>query len=786
MAAHDSNVVAFEMPQTKQKDTPKFSATRVIADCKAIFSDRLSELLQSFFAKVDDELFKLSDKAENSTLQSLYFDSMRYVRRERDAVQGQYLQELSQQYDDFWRNQPSGAVVFRTERTGELSEDDFSLVENEILEEDLAINSMIEKGRSLFHRELLALNKRFAVLAEKDEGQIENNNPVGPAALCRQFESALKPLAMDLKIRLLIYKLFDRLILSSIGAVYHDLNAHLVREGILPSITKTITRHTASLAGAARSELGQTVQPGPREGGGQGDNAVYLEAFQSMQSLLEGWRNQLGLPAYSSGIQEGGVVLAGGEVLNALSVLQHPGMGSVGDCAASGEDLKRYLTHQLGKLQFGGQTRPLGRLEGDIIDMVGMIFDFILEDRNLPDPVKALIGRLQIPVVKAAILENSFFAKKNHPTRILLNSLAQAGIGLDVADGDSENPVFKKIEEIVGRILNEFDQDVGLFDELLEDFSAFMEKESQRSRIAEERTRQVTQSKEQVRLAKKNVAYEIASRLRGKETPAIVREFLYNTWKDVMVLAYLRRDKESTSWQNALAVMDKLLFSLTPPAEANVRQEIALAVPALWNAIREGLESISFDPHQVTTLLDDLKTCHKTSLKTLRSAETPAESAVLAPPAFPAGEVVIKDPDLAEAILDIKANLPDVEDIQVGEVRANGIFRPASLAQSSADADEFAKITQALRIGDWLEFADERQNPYRAKLSWKSQVTSLYVFVNRRGVKVCEMNACDLADRLRRRTARIIEGSADPLMDRAFAALMQSLKNPAKKTGAPA
>jgi len=790
MAIHDSNVVAFETLHARQKEGNRPNEERVIAECRVIVSDRLSELLQNFFTRIDDELFKLSDKAENSTLQSLYFESMRYVRREKDAIHGHYLQDQLQQYDDFCQNKAPQPPAQRNEEPRELTEDNFALLENETLEEDLAINSMIGKGNALFHHELFTLNKRFSALLSRDEGQIGNNNPVAPAALCRGFEAVLKPQAMDLKVKLLIYKLFDRLVLSAAGPVYHELNATLIKEGILPSITKTIVRQPKSLAGATRGELtnAQTAQrmAHTTQGGDSGENVDYLETFRAMQSLLDGWRSQLGLQAHSPDTQLSGVVFDSDEVLDALSVLQHPAsIVREGGRAGSSEGLKLYVTDQLRKLQPSGQTRPLGRLEGDTIDMVAMIFDFILEDRNLPDPIKALIARLQIPVVKVAILEKSFFAKKNHPTRVLLNSLAQAGIGLDISHRNSETPIFKKIEEIVGRVLNEFDQNVDLFCELLEDFSAFMEKESQRSRATEERTRQVTQSKEQVRLAKKQVAYEIASRLSERETPAIVRSFLYNNWKDVLVLAYLRREKEAEEWEKALAVMDQLIWSFTPSDDLAGQQETFKTTPTLMKAIREGLESISVDPHAVKNLLRGLEIYQINSPSALYPAETAQESVgprQAKSNTTPTSEVAIKDPELAQAILEIKANLPDIDDVKVEQIGADGIEQESVLEGSQYDRessdDEYAVKARDVGIGEWLEFIEPQQKPWRAKLSWKSQVTSLYVFVNSKGVKVAEMSVTDLASQLRHGMARIIEGSTSPLMDRALSALMQSLKNP--------
>lgn len=767
MVTQESKVVSFETLQAKQRDSGRrIDASRLIAECRSIFIQRTGELLQTLFAQVDDELFKLSDKAENSSLQAIYFDSMRYVRRERETIEQIYTKKLQDQFDEFWRNRSTPGLARKTP-TVEFGEDSFELLEDANLEEDLAINAMIQKGNNLFHLELFGLSKRFGVLQNCEEIPLETN-PVAPSALCGAFAVVIKPHEIDLNVKLLIYKLFDRVMLSAYGPVYHEINSYLVGEGVLPSIARTIKRHPSSL-----NEPGQTAQKITRalEDAESGDSGAYIEAFQAMQSLLDGWRSQLGLPSYANRAADG-IVFDPGEVLNALSVLQHPAQWASGETLGLGDGLKVYVANQLSRLQVGEKTRPLGRLEEDIIDMVAMIFDYILEDRNLPDPIKGLIARLQIPIVKVAILEKSFFARKNHPARVLLNCLAQAGLVLDVADSNSTNPVFKKIEEAVGRILAEFDQNVDLFAELLEDFTRFMEKDEQRSQFAEERTRQTTQSKEQMILAKKHVALEIAQRIHGKELlPEAALSFLYNAWKDVLVLAWLRRDKDPGQWQRSLEVVETLIQTAIPPVDAQVKQEIVHAIPPLLKNIKEGLESISFDPAQTTQVLKNLQAMHVACLRAQPGAES-----------FPkAASVTIRDPELAEAIQEIKANLPDIDDIDMEE--AGERLLEGLLHQSKTPLDEFDLRAEALPIGEWLAFNEAGQGTaLRAKLSWKSHVTSLYVFVNRKGVKVLEISMMELAKRLREGSAQVIEEATIPLMDRALTALMQTLKNPVKKS----
>lgn len=778
MTIRNNKIIAFDAQQSKLRVGNAQDESNVIGECWSLISDRMGELLPLFFSKLDDDLFKVSEKAETNVMGTMFFEAMRYIRRERGNVQSQYLDAIYRSYSEYW-NPPLPS--FEKNKLPDDDKGEFLLMEDDALEESLAVNGMIEKGNGLYQLELFPLNQRFSELygEERDYGLL----PVSPSTLCKQFESVLQGLSLDLKVKLFIYKIFDRQIICNFGQVYHELNALLASKGVLPTIARNIKRQGS---GDALGQLSQ-YPPGAEDAA---ETATYLEAFRSMQSLMDGWRSQLGTVAASSMAMADAVVMDSREVLGALNSLQLPADGTLpGGQPTSPENLKQYVALQLAKSKGDNKKRALGRSEEDIIDMVGMIFDFILDDKNLSVPVKGLIARLQIPVIKVAILDKSFFAKKTHPARALLNSLAQVGIGLGVAEADADNPVVKKVEEVVSRVLQEFNQEVGLFAELLEDLTAFMEKDAQRSKVAEERTRQVTQSKEKVWLAKKAVASEITSRLQSRETPAAFRSFLYNDWKDVLVLAYLRQDKMDGEWERSLEIMDKLMWSVTPPASPRERQEVIRSIPGLLKVIKEGLESISLDPHQIAALLKDLEVCHMSALRSPSSPKLGSEGLELKDAAAkisPTSEVNIKDAELAEAILEIRSHLPDISNVDIEEVivGADVGFNTGVVSSQKVDYAQgvFLEVVNRLNVGDWMEFVDDDGRTWRAKLSWKSPATSLCVFVNRRGVKVLELKVNELVARLREGKARVIEDTSTPLMDRALSFLTQSLKNPFAKT----
>ncbi len=732
----------------------------IIGECRLKLTKEFKPIVVRFFEKVDDELFAFSDKAVSSTLQELYFEAMRYIRKERETIERGYMNSVLRRYDDFW-NPKIRPVTSIPQKPQELDEEDFSLVENEDLEEDLAIATLINKGVNLYHRDLYILNKRFAKLLGRNEVGNEEN-PVGPYRLGHAFADVLRPLTLELKIKLLLFKLFEKEVVSDLGIVYDEINETLVKHGVLPEIAKKVKKN-------ADSTSNDNHRAGNKEPFNP-DNAAYAQALQAMQTLLSTWRSQTGLtPLAASAGQPGVVVSDSREVIGTLSALQDPQFTTkFTEALKNGEDanLKLMITERLS--QNGRERRTLAQMDEDIIDMIGMIFDFILEDRNLPDPVKVILGRLQIPIVKVAILDKAFFAKKSHPARQLLNQLAHAGIGLSGDEDLDHNPVFQQINAVVDRILNEFDQNVGFFEDLLQQFSQFMEQEGRRSTMMESRARQATQSKEHLLLAKHEVAKELGKRLQDRDIPPRIKRFLNSTWKDVLLLACLRKDKEPKAWRQKLQLTDTLIYSLLPPANDKERKRIIQCIPGMLRAVHRELENISFDPKQIAIFFKELKLHHHACLKGDNHSD-------------------VLDPVLDRELKAIAANLPEVDDLEVGDltdIKEEDLEEEIILMTNEEDeqGDEFFEQAKSLEMGDWLELTDAKGKKVRAKLSWKSKVTGIRVFVNRRGMKVAEHTLHGLAAELRSGRAKPIEGKV-PLMDRALSAMMTTLKHPAKMQG---
>ncbi len=179
------------------------------------------------------------------------------------------------------------------------------------------------------------------------------------------------------------------------------------------------------------------------------------------------------------------------------------------------------------------QQSPLGRrttqLESMTIELVAMLFDFIFETKDLPDGIKALLARLQIPVLKAAMLDGAFFAKKNHPSRLLVNALAEAGRGWTPVMGTND-PLYSHIDAIVHRILDGFSDDLAIFDEAREKLEKFLADEEQAAEANIQSTAEEIDQHDRREMAEVVAKSEIERRIEMYPVPNFLAWFLRQQW----------------------------------------------------------------------------------------------------------------------------------------------------------------------------------------------------------------------------------------------------------------
>jgi hypothetical protein len=406
------------------------------------------------------------------------------------------------------------------------------------------------------------------------------------------------------------------------------------------------------------------------------------------------------------------------------------------------ERLQSTLSAERDKIFGSVDRRKLPAADTNVIELVGMLFEYMLLEESLPNLVKALLSRLHTPLLKVAVLDRNFFTQAQHPARKLLNDMAAAGRRW-VEETNIERGIFPKMKEIVDRLLVEFEEDVGIFDSLLQEFSKSVTELQQRARLVEHRNAEAAEGQDKLQAARARARQEITSLCTGKAVAQPGRDFLQRLWADKLTFILLRNPEGDgcESWQEAVSLAQRMIESLLPPASDSARQKRKQELPDLQQALREQVQTMQQSGKE--KLLTTLFEVQADALK-----QVAPEQAGRVAPEPPAGEAQDTEPDTS----------------------GNSDAEPLTPAQQ----DKIAKL-KGIPFGTWFEFIEESRAPRRLKLSWRSTITEKFMFVDQMGVKAAVVSMRELADCLIDGKARVIAEEKKPFVDRALHAIHRML-----------
>ncbi len=727
---NDGNVVPLHKAATGQAtQSPLARLPVILLQVRDKATQQLRHGLQELFDNADDTLFEMADRARSDVEQNLFFEAMRDLRLKRKSIERGFLEHFFEafvslsQHDSAQAALPQ-ALAFETDA-----------LPNDDLERSVAVDAMVSKVLSRDGFALDQLTARLSALLGK--ALDDEHNPLGPARLCECFLQAWRNLGVEIKVKLIILKLFDRYVLSSTDQLYAEANQLLIATGVLPDLKPAPTRRASDHAAA--SAYAESIEVGIHSGHTPVDDGVQ-EVFAALQELLLHVRGSVS-PTLEASAQTQPISTR--DLLRLLSHLQQyvPALATQDDF-----DLRNQLEQLLTRVSVkSGKSRVVGVADEDVINLIAMLFECILDDRNLPDSLKALIGRLQIPMLKVAVLDKSFFSRASHPARRLLNEIAAAAMGWGECDDHERDSLYLRIEQVVQRLLNDFVDDPAIFSELLADFLAFTSDERRRSELLEQRIRDAEEGRARTELARQRVEQALNQALLGKVLPQAVVVFVQEAWSKVLLLTCLKHGDASAQWQADVQTMEQLIWSVQRHDEPDAGLRLLALVPGLLKALRDGLSSSAFDPFATSEFFSELETLH------VQLFERPGQTA----------EQPVDPPVMVEVLQQIVLHTAD-----------EGLADLVSVRLPADDAG-LLQVDQ-LRPGCWVEFQEDDENTLRCKLAAIIDSTGKYIFVDRTGMKVLERSRTGLALEFRRGAVRALDDTL--LFDRALESVLGNLR----------
>lgn len=537
----------------------------------------LSEALEEVLNRADDMLFEFAEKSDSNLQQARYFDAMQELRLKRAEIKFAFEGSFIAGFEQRCRRRP--IVVSQDRKSG------FSTVAEAATDEDAAIAALSDRMTRAAPAELAALNKRVAVLLGMST-LASDDNPIGPACIACALRQTCDGLAIDGKSRLILFKLLDRQLASTVGIVFAATNQQLVEQDVLrampaelrPEWTRDIGADTmpggSSVHLAAQADSGGIVQPlagrnaGESEAGN--DNSELSPRPCSPELIVELNRLQRSSPAVNGGI--------GGASAGRLKQIKRgiPGLDAASEMT---------------------------------IDVIDLMFEYLLDDERIPESVRALIARLQVPALKVALIDRSFFSKEAHPARRLMNIIAEAAIAA-AGDRDWEAGVLCAVEQIVRRILSELDLNVQIFADCMIQLDAALESLKHEASTRAAHTGRLLDGRARLEFAKDYVREAVETRLRPEGVPEAVRNFLLTHWKHLLITLHARDGEDRSGFNSAMRTMDELVWSVLPRPDAHRRDRLIRLLPRLLVRLKQGMEAVSMPPVARSGFLNRLAEIH--------------------------------------------------------------------------------------------------------------------------------------------------------------------------------
>jgi len=739
----------------------------LLMQCRDLALKKVDAAMAGMLEKADPALVELGTKTQDREQKKLYLEAQEVVSKQRTAMEKDFHKNFLSEFKSRSKKGKKTSGSFAT-FDADASTFELSLMADDDLEETLKFNEMAGKVRRICEDELGALDQRVGVLLGDAELKAEEN-PLSSQAICDAYKKTCRKLVESAPIRALFLKFFDDFVADELRSMYKAVNELLVQNQILPKIRLAAAKKSDSKApkGAKKKDKdGKEV-----EDKDDGDEDEEENVFAALSKLLAA---QGGGGGGGPGMGVGGVpMIAGAELLGSLTKLQIDGLAKLGESGAlmagnamlAGGAPITGTTNVLHELKATEVGASMGQMDAMTLDVVAMLFDQLFEDPKIPLGAKGLIGRMQIPMLKVAIADKDLFSKKQHPARLLLDTMAEIAIRLP-ADFNTGSPLFGHLETIIQGLVNEYKDDVEIFNIVRDQLTQLMAREDARiqeeAKAASERVLQ----EEALAVAKSVAQEEIRARVEGHLGPGPVLEFLVEHWIKLMILIHVKRGTSHDAWKNALEAMDQLIWSVQPKDTQDDRKKMAAIVPPLVKRLGAGLDVAGVEFEVREFFFDSLMKAHTQIMS------QPLKGAGAPPP-----------PPVVDVELDFSAPVAVKNPYGKGEVQVKA--EPVD-----DDRHHSADVTpDTLKVGDWVEFkvktADGTEEEVRpVRLIFITPRKTRFVFADRGEKEYIERTRAGMFNSLLNGEAVLMDEEPEvPFFERIMGGVMGKMKS---KVAAPA
>ncbi|WP_298834570.1 DUF1631 family protein [uncultured Piscinibacter sp.] len=255
-----------------------------------------------------------------------------------------------------------------------------------------------------------------------------------------------------------------------------------------------------------------------------------------------------------------------------------------------------------------------GKLDHMVIDVVGSLFDQILSDPRVPPQMARQIARLQLPVLRVAMHDSTFFSSRRHPVRRFVNRIASLACAFDdFAEGPGKQ-LLDRVRQLVQEIVEgDFDQ-IELYTAKLEELEQFIGQQTQ-GIVQQTPAAATLENKESELRIQQRYMLQLATALKAMSLPPYLRDFISQVWSQALVLAVRRDGVASERYARFKRAGRDLVMSVQPKGSPVMRKKFLMQLPQLMKDLNEGMALIGWPDAAQKAFFAQLLPAHAESLK---------------------------------------------------------------------------------------------------------------------------------------------------------------------------
>lgn len=727
-----------------QYSESKLKKERILQTSLELTLRWMREPINNYFELLDDRLFKLAQNSDNNKDQADYFQARGEITNNRANINHLFIEYITKAFSKYQTGQQT-STNFNLDPEFD-REKKLSLVNEQQLEEALAIATMSRKSSSDCSELIYSLNQRFSVLGGGTKIN-EQENPIAPGVFAEALQFATTNLTLENQSKLIVYKVFEFNLITQLHSLYKIINEEFKNQGVLPNLGFHVKKNAA-----LNHPNDQNIAP-PRQEQTTNTAVGIGEQFQANNDFQSA-QNQLRLVEAIHIIQakiaaqtpvaanNRAIALTAAQIIAAFQQLQKNAgirLNSLEGPTAIAESNTVSPLEQT--KQFAQKSE---NSENSAIEIVGLLFEYMLNEDRLSDATKTLLSYLHTPFLKVAVMDKDFFKHPEHPARLLLNSLVAAGANSVDSTGKHKSELFEKIKSIVQRLLDGYSQDVRLFSELSFDFNQYLREHTRRIQLTEKRSMQAAQGETRLKEIRLKINAYLKSRIVNIELPRSVTTLLFEPWANFLSFNLLRFGSSSEQWKQAAQTVDDIIWYCQPyntskDIHAKVRnKELQHSLPPVLKA---GFETVGYSSSQGQELINLL--LNRTQILSTSVPSAPS--------------TITQNP------------VTNIDDINIHQ------------ATDIKEKDSLVSRINSLKPGIWFNFEIKSKKPTRVKLSWVNTSTQELMFVNTLGQQVSTKTAKQIATGMRRGDMKIQNRIKEkPFFESAMERVLEQLKKKEK------